>query len=77
MKLSELTITHCLREISIRLTDAAAVAKAAVACAEGGSEGEAVRIAMDLDEMLSETETLHRCICLMSRLTLERPIRTR
>jgi hypothetical protein len=68
----ELTIPYCLREISTRLTDAAAIAKAAVACAEAGSESEAVRIAMDLDELVGEAETLHRCVCLISRLKRDR-----
>ena len=44
-----LSIPVCLDEISQRLTDAAAVAKAAVACVAAGSEREAVRIALDLD----------------------------
>jgi len=41
-----ISITGCLREISGRLTDAAAVAKAAVTCAESGSEHQAVRIVL-------------------------------
>jgi hypothetical protein len=46
--MAELSITSGLQEISRRLTDAAAIAKGAVACAEGGSERETLRIAMDL-----------------------------
>lgn len=75
MKPSEVTVTYCLHEISLRLSDAAAIAKAAVASAEAGSEGEAGRIAMDPDELMNEAETLHRCVCLISRLTRERPMR--
>lgn len=63
-----LSVTACLAEISGRLTDAAAVAKAALTCAEAGSEREAVRIAMDLDTLLHEAETLHAAVCLLSRL---------
>lgn len=51
---SELSGRACLGEISGRLTDAAAIAKAAITCLETGSEREALRIAMDLDELLSE-----------------------
>ena len=65
---SGLSITACLAEISSRLTDAAAVAKAALVCAEAGSEREAVRIAMDLDTLLHEAETLHGAVCLIGRL---------
>ncbi|MDP4026657.1 hypothetical protein Q8W71_29040 [Methylobacterium sp. NEAU 140] len=63
-----MSITACLAEISARLTDAAAVAKAALTCAEAGSEREAVRIAMDLDALLHEAETLHGAVCLLGRL---------
>lgn len=66
-----LSIRACLEEISARLTDAAAIAKAAVVCAESGSEREALRIAMDLDELLSEAGTLHGAVCLMGRMTRE------
>jgi hypothetical protein len=65
---TDLTITGCLKEISTRLTDAAAVAKAAVTCAENGSEAEAVRISMDLDELLHEASTLHGAVALLHRL---------
>ena len=53
-----ISIMGCLREISGRLTDAAAIAKAAVTCAESGSEHQAVRIVLELDEMLHEANTL-------------------
>ena len=59
-------ITHCLREMSTRLGDAAAVARASVVCAESGSEREAVRIAMDIDVLLSEAQTLHSTVCLLA-----------
>ena len=63
-----LSITTCLREISARLTQAAAIARAALVCAESGSEGEAVRIVLDLDELLHETQTLHGAVCLIGRI---------
>lgn len=66
--MAEFGITAGLREISSRLTDAAAIAKAAVVCAESGSEREALRIAMDLDELLSEAATLHGAVCLLGRM---------
>ena len=68
---SGLSIRACLGEISERLTDAAAIAKAAVTCAESGSEREALRIAMDLDELLNEASTLHGAVCLIGRMSRE------
>lgn len=67
MSMGGLSVTGCLVEISGRLTDAAAIAKAAVVCAESGSEKEAVRRSMDLDELLHEAETLNRAVALMNR----------
>ena len=72
MSTAGLSITACLAEISARLTDAAAIAKAAVVCAESGSEREALRIAMDLDELLSEAGTLHGAVCLIGRMSRSR-----
>jgi hypothetical protein len=63
-----ISITGCLKEISGRLTDAAAVAKAAVTCAESGSEHEAVRIVLELDEMLHEASTLLNGVTLLNRM---------
>lgn len=65
---SPLSITACLSEISARLSEAAAVAKAALACTEAGAEREGLRIAMDLDVPLSEVGTLHAAVCLVGRL---------
>ena len=67
MSAAELSIRACLDAISARLTDAAAVAKAAVACAESGSEREGLRIVMDLDELLHEAVTLHSAAALIGR----------
>ena len=39
-----------------------------VVCAESGSEREALRIAMDLDELLNEASTLHGAVCLVGRM---------
>lgn len=63
-----LSIVTCLHEISTRLTAAAAVSKAAVTCAEAGSEREALRIALDLDTLLHEATTLHGALCLVGRM---------
>jgi hypothetical protein len=62
----------CLREISGRLTDAAAIAKAAVTCAESGSEHQAVSIVLELDEMLHEANTLLNGVTLLNRMRRDR-----
>ena len=62
------SITGCLKEISGRLADAAAVAKAAVTCAESGSERQAVRIVLDVEEMIHEASTLLNGITLLNRM---------
>lgn len=59
MSAAELSIRACLDAISARLSEAAAIAKAAVVCAESGSEREDLRIAMGLDALLHEAVTLH------------------
>ena len=68
-----LSITGCLREVASRLTDAAAIAKAAVTCAESGSEREAIRISLDMDEMLHEAQALHRAATLLNRIERTAP----
>ncbi|GJE59772.1 hypothetical protein [Methylobacterium trifolii] len=76
MGTSDLSITACLSVISLRLTDAAAVASAALTCAAAGSEREALRIAMEPDGLLSEAQTLHGAVCLIGRMqrSNERPV---
>ena len=71
-----LSVTGCLTEISARLTNAAAIAKAALVCAQSGAEREAVRIALDLDELLSEAGTLHGAVCLIGRMNRDRAERS-
>ncbi len=66
--MSTMDITTCLEAMSTRLVDAAAVAQAAVTCAKSGSEHEAVGIAMQLDGLLNEAQTLHGAVCLIARL---------
>lgn len=64
-----LSIAACLKEISARLSDSAAIAKAAVVCAEAGSEREALAIAMDLDEPINEARILRGAVCLIGRIS--------
>jgi hypothetical protein len=64
----QMTVTGCLRAISARLTEVGAIGKAAVTCAESGSEDHAVRIAFDLEEPVQEANMLLKAACLMQRI---------
>jgi len=70
-----LTITGGLREVSARLDRAAALGRAALACAEGGAEEEAVRITheLDLDQLIGEAATLLAAVSLLQRMAREHP----
>ena len=76
MSVTGLSITACLHEMSSRLTDAAAIGKAALVCAESGSEREGLRIAMDLDELLHQVQTLHGAVCLIGRISRQDDLRS-
>lgn len=58
----------CLHAISARLTEASALVAAALACAQAGSERQALRLVLDLDIPLREAATLHGALCLLGRL---------
>jgi hypothetical protein len=68
MSTDGLSVAMCLNEISARLTHATAIVRAAVTCAENGSEREALRIALDIDERLHEAQTLHAAMILVGRI---------
>jgi hypothetical protein len=63
----QMTVTGCLRAISGRLTEAGAIAKAAVTCAESGSEDHAIRVALDVEELVREANTLLNAASLIQR----------
>ena len=54
-----------------RLTEAAALAKAAEACANGDNDESAVRIAGEAEQQVYEAQTLLRAMTLMNRLSKE------
>ena len=74
MAAAGLSVTECLRAISDRMGEGAALAKAALVCAESGSEREAVRIAFDLDKLLHEAATLHGAMALIGRMERARAV---
>ena len=54
-----------------RLTEAAALAKAAEACAAGENSESTIRIAGEAEQQVYEAQTLLRAMTLMSRLSKE------
>lgn len=56
-----------LRETSSRLNDAAAVAQAALVCAERDAEREAIGIVADLDSLLHDISSLHSALLVTRR----------
>jgi hypothetical protein len=64
-----MTVRSGLEAITKRLTDAVAIAKAALACANAGAQGRAVQIALDLEEPVREANTLLNMISLLQRMS--------
>ncbi|MGO4386755.1 hypothetical protein AB4Y85_04405 [Microvirga sp. 2YAF29] len=64
-------ISESIRAASQRLDTAAALARGALTCAEGGAETEAVRMTLehDLEVYLSEAQTLLSAITLLERMS--------
>ena len=54
-----------------RLTEAAALAKAAETCANGDNVESALRIAAEAEQQVYEAQTLLRAMTLMSRISKE------
>jgi hypothetical protein len=64
----DLTIKTFMKEIRDRLDQAAAIGKAADACAEAGSCTKAVELSMDLEQLLYEATTLVNSASLLIRV---------
>lgn len=66
---AEATIKACLIEIGKNLEEAAAVAKAAVACAESGNTPKGVEIMLDIEQLAYEANSLLNAASLIKRLS--------
>lgn len=64
----EPAIKACLAEIHAKLKEAEQIAKAAQACAEAGSVAEAVRVSMDIEQLIHEANRLHDAASALSCL---------
>jgi hypothetical protein len=67
----EQAIKLILTEIHLRLGEATQIARAAEACALAGSVGEAVTVAMDIEQLLYEAGRLQDAASLLNRLSSE------
>ncbi|MBR0959271.1 hypothetical protein [Bradyrhizobium japonicum] len=64
----EPAIKACLAEIHAKLKAAEQTAKAAQACAEAGGMIEAVRVSMDIEQLIYEAGRLHDAVTLLARM---------
>jgi hypothetical protein len=65
----DLTVKTFLREACERLEEAAAIVKAAEACAEAGKTDKAVEVANDMDDPVDEADQLLGMVAAISRLS--------
>jgi hypothetical protein len=65
----EIAIKAYLAEMRQRLDEAASIAKAAQACAESGNIEKGVEIALDVEQLVYEAETLLNAASLINRIS--------
>lgn len=70
--IAEAAIKAILKEIHLRTSDAARIAKAAQACADAGSVDEAITISMEIEQLLYEASRLQDAASLLNRLARQR-----
>jgi len=58
-----------LRHMQEDLEGAVAIAKAANACAEAGNPQKAIEIALDIEQLINDAETLLNAASLLNRIT--------
>jgi hypothetical protein len=68
---AEITVRTYLTEVRIRLDKAAAIARAADACAGAGFSDKAVEITLDIEQRLYEATTLLNAVSLINRIRKE------
>jgi hypothetical protein len=65
----QVTTKAYLAEIPQRLDEAASIAKAAQACADAGNTKQGVAIALDVEQMVNEVNTLLNTASLINRIS--------
>jgi hypothetical protein len=66
---AEISIKAYLAEMRQRLDEAASIAGAAQACAEAGNTENGVEIALDVEQLVYEVETLLNAASLINRIS--------
>jgi hypothetical protein len=64
----EITLTAYLKEMRERLELATSIAKAAETCAESGSAQKAIEIALDIEQLIYEVNTLLNAASMINRI---------
>ena len=64
----EVTLKTHIAEMRKRLDQAAGIAKAAEACAEAGNVEKAIQIALDVEQLIYEVNTMLNAASLMNRI---------
>jgi len=64
----ETALKAYLKEMRERLEQATSIAKAAEACAENGNTDKAIEIALDLEQLIYEVNTLLNAASMMKRM---------
>jgi hypothetical protein len=65
----QITTKAYLAEISQRLNEAASIAKAAQACADAGNTKQEMAIALDVEQLVYEVNTLLNAASLINRIS--------
>jgi hypothetical protein len=64
----EIALKAYLKEMRERLEQATSIAKAAEACAESGNAAKATEIALDIEQMIYEVNTLLNAASMINRI---------
>ena len=67
-QVAETAIKAYLKEIHIRLNEAAGIARAADACADAGDADRGVKVALDIEQLISDANRLLDAATLINRL---------
>lgn len=69
--ITEPAIKAYLKEMHVRLDEAASIAKAASACAEAGNADKGVQVALDIEQLIHDATRLLDAATMLNRLAGE------
>ena len=64
----DITLRAYLKQMRERLEEASSIAKAAEACAENGNTDKAIQIALDIEQLIYEVNTLLNAASMINRI---------